>query len=834
MSGNKKQTTLASFFGGKPPPVQKSPNKSPSKSKATTKKAPADSIQKHSNAAEAKEDPAQSSQGSANTSPSSKANGAKLEKENVVTETSDSLKSPLKRKSEETPPITPKRARNARIVESDSDATDVDEDKTTPNETAAIPITEGSSAQTSTPESKIAAKAQSEPTAPLADDEEDLEREVEDAQVLAAAATTASKTLMDTPGVSWKGGSSVPYSALCKTFEKIEDTTKRLQITAYLTAFLKEVIRLSPQDLVACIYLCLNRIGPEYEGKELGIGESILMKAVAQATGRTTQSIKADMDIEGDLGSVAQASKGNQKTIFAPPPLTVSSVLKTLQEIAAITGTSSQALKIAKINKLLVACKDNEPKYLIRSLEGKLRIGLAELTVLPALAHACVLSTSAIKKLSEEKRTLMLAEAAATLKHVYNELPNYDEIIPALLKYGIDGLPERCKLRPGVPLKPMLAHPTKSLTEVLNRFENLTFTCEYKYDGERAQIHLLEDGTMKIYSRNSENLSPKYPDIMESLPKVFKSSVRSFVLDCEAVAWDREKKCILPFQVLSTRKRKDVMTADIQVQVCVFAFDILFLNGEALTTKTLKHRREMLYEHFNEVPGIFTFAKHMESTDVEDIQTFLNLAVEGNCEGLMVKTLEHEASYEPSKRSRNWLKVKKDYLSGVGDTFDLVVIGGYNGRGKRTGWYGGFLLACYDDDKEEYQTICKLGTGFTEEDLAQHVTALNEHKIDKPKPYYDWTDTPGLRPDVWFEPVQVWEIKAADLSISPTHKAAMGLVNPNKGVSLRFPRFLRIREDKKAEQATTAAQEPKHKQYFGPARGLLIGKQLVAYIECPA
>ncbi|KAJ3163168.1 tRNA ligase [Geranomyces michiganensis] len=699
-----------------------------------------------------------------------------------------------------------------------------------------MPIIGDSSSQTDTSEGNLSQKPQSGGTAPCGDDEQVLEDEDEDEQALAAAATTASKTLLDMPSASWKSGSSVPYSALCKTFEKIEDTTKRLQITAYLTAFLKEVIRLSPQDLVACIYLCLNRIGPEYEGKELGIGESILMKAVAQATGRTTQSIKADVDIEGDLGSVAQ----------------------------------SQAQKIAKINKLLVACKDNEPKYLIRSLEGKLRIRLAELTVLPALAHACVLSTPgkyimvAIqlpvplltrflqsgqesfgrKAKGNDGRSSGDLEACLQVWQITissdvafagfnlcpdSELPNYDEIIPALLKYGIEALPDKCKLRPGVPLKPMLAHPTKSLTEVLNRFENLTFTCEYKYDGERAQIHLLDDGSMKIYSRNSENLSPKYPDIMESLPKVrlrllrmrhnatalshkmsamkvIKSNVKSFVLDCEAVAWDREKKCILPFQVLSTRKRKDVTTADIQVQVCVFAFDILFLNGEALTTKTLKHRREMLYEHFNEVPGIFTFAKHMESTDVEDIQTFLNLAVEGNCEGLMVKTLEHEASYEPSKRSRNWLKVKKDYLSGVGDTFDLVVVGAYNGRGKRTGWYGGYLLACYDDDKEEYQTICKLGTGFTEEDLAQHVKALEAHKIDKPKPYYDWTDTPGLRPDVWFEPVQVWEIKAADLSISPTHKAAMGLVNPNKGVSLRFPRFLRIREDKSAEQATTASQ----------------------------
>ncbi|KND00382.1 DNA ligase I, ATP-dependent (dnl1) [Spizellomyces punctatus DAOM BR117] len=635
-----------------------------------------------------------------------------------------------------------------------------------------------------------------------------IEEEVDDAKIAKATAkmvTTGSLT-SKAESLAWKKGSPVPYAALCKTFEQIESTTKRLQILAFLTAFFKDVIQLSPKDLVACIYLCLNRIGPEYEGKELGIGESILVKAVASATGRSAQSIKTDMAQHGDLGTVAQTSRGHQKTMFPPPPLTVVSVYKTLNEIASITGQSSQSLKIGKINKLLVACRDNEPKYLIRSLEGKLRIGLAEQSILQALAHAATLTDSSVVKLSEDKRATVLAEAAATFKHVYNELPNYDEIVPVLLEKGIKELPKYCKLRPGVPLKPMLAHPTKSLTDVLNRFENMTFTCEYKYDGERAQIHLLEYGKIVIYSRNSENLSAKYPDIIEAIPKIPKEGVKSFVLDCEAVAWDRQKQCILPFQVLSTRKRKDVQAADIQVQVCVFAFDLLYLNGEPLTTKHLKDRRDVLYEHFNEVDGVFAFAKHKESSNVEEIQTFLDEAVEGNCEGLMVKTLVQEASYEPSKRSRNWLKVKKDYLSGVGDTFDLVVIGGYIGRGKRTGWYGGYLLACYDEDREEYQSICKIGTGFSEEQLAEHAKFFKDHIIDRPKSYYQWSDTPNLRPDVWFDAVQVWEVKAADLSISPVHKAAIGHVDPNKGISLRFPRFMRVRDDKKPEQATNASQ----------------------------
>ncbi len=383
-------------------------------------------------------------------------------------------------------------------------------------------------------------------------------------------------------------------------------------------------------------------------------------------------------------------------------------------------------------------------------------------------------------------------------------MPDYNVVVPALFANGIEHLEEHCQLTAGVPLKPMLAHPTKSISEVLNRFEGIPFSCEYKYDGERAQIHLLPSGEVMIFSRNCENMTEKYPDIVESISQFIAPGVSSFVLDCEAVAWDLQTKKILPFQVLTTRKRKDVKSEDVTVKVCLFAFDLLFLQGKSLLKEEFAQRREKLHSAFIPTAGAFEFARSMDSSSVEEMAAFLEEAIAGNCEGLMVKTLRQDSSYEPSRRSRKWLKVKKDYIDGIGDSLDLTVIGGYTGKGKRTGTFGGYLLACYDAEEEEFQAICKIGTGFSDADLAQQFEFFSSKVLSQPKSYYKVSE--AIKPDVWFEPVQVWEVKAADFSLSPIYPAAVGLVDEGKGISLRFPRFIRVREDKSAEESTSSPQ----------------------------
>ncbi|VWU50409.1 DNA ligase I, putative [Hepatocystis sp. ex Piliocolobus tephrosceles] len=385
------------------------------------------------------------------------------------------------------------------------------------------------------------------------------------------------------------------------------------------------------------------------------------------------------------------------------------------------------------------------------------------------------------------------------------ELPNIELIIQNLLNGDdMNTLNKKCTVKPGIPVQPMLAKPTKGVQEVLDRFNNVTFTCEYKYDGERAQIHYIDKDNIKIFSRNLETMTEKYPDVIQIVKDQINENATGCIIDSEVVAYDIENKKILPFQVLTTRKRKDVDIENIKVKICLFPFDLICCNNVSIIKEPLEIRRKLLYSLLKCKEGVLVYAIHSEMNNIEDMDTFLQDAIENNCEGLMVKTLLENASYEPSRRSLNWLKVKKDYVEGLSDSVDLVPIAGYYGKGKRSGVYGAFVLATYNSETENFQTVCKAGTGFSDENLNTLYELLNDKIIPNKKSYYEVSDK--LNPDVWFDAHYVWEVKAADLSLSPVHTAAIGVYDDDKGIGLRFPRFLRLREDKNAEQATTSQQ----------------------------
>ena len=598
---------------------------------------------------------------------------------------------------------------------------------------------------------------------------------------------------------------ALQYRELAACLDDIGSTTKRLEITKYMSDFIRAVLKKSPASLAQCLYLSINKLGPDHDNIELGVGDSLLIKAIAQSTGRTPEKIKKDFKDSGDLGDLAMAAKGAQKTLgfgAKPKPLSVPDIFETLRKIADCKGNGSQQERVNLIKGLLIRAVGSEAKFIIRHCQGKLRIGMSDKTVLAACAHAFAQTVVGPDGVGTDRQFRGGADKAKekaehVLKQVFCSLPDWGVVLPVMIEAGDkweEVLPEKCFLTPGVPIHPMLAKPTKGISEVLDRFAGVDFTCEYKYDGERAQVHLLEDGTVKIFSRSSLDDTHKFTEVVESFASCVADGVTSCIIDSECVAYDLEKQTILPFQDLSKRKKKLAEGEKQTIAVALFAFDLIYLNGKSLIKETLRERRELLHKNIKHVEGKMHFASYSDGKDTEEIQKFLDDSIAGNCEGLMVKSLDGpDSSYEPANRSQNWLKVKKDYVDGLTDSFDLVPIGAWRGKGKRTGVYGGYLLACYDEDEEVYQTICKIGTGFSDEALKNLTEQMQPHIIAEPPGYYSYGEGPNVTPDVWFSPATVWEVMAADLSISPTHQAAAGLVDETKGISLRFPRYLRTR-----------------------------------------
>jgi DNA ligase-1 len=445
----------------------------------------------------------------------------------------------------------------------------------------------------------------------------------------------------------WNAGEIVPYSVLVEAFTAIEATTKRLEITAILVKLFRSVIALTPDDLIPTVYLTCNKLAPEYAGVEIGLGDSLLQKALQNSMGSNIKHIKKKYEELGDLGKVALLLAKGKRSLFGykTKPLTIRNVLAQYRLIAHTKGSGSEEVKRGKISKMLSDAKGAEACFLVRGLQGKLRIGLAEQTVLTALSQAIAITPSASTldtRLKQSKETIdkYIQNSTDTVKQAFSECPSYDKLCTALLEGGIAELPERCHLSPGIPVKPMLAKPTKGVGEVLKRLEGIQFTCEWKYDGERGQIHLCPDGSYKIFSRNSEDNTKKYPDLIQMMPGTIRKygevdatkedssssasssassssdavavkavaggedgtpMVTSCIIDSEVIAIDRETGQLLPFQILSTRARKGSNLEDIKVEVVMTAFDLLFLNGKSLLKETLTERRRLLKSHFKEV-----------------------------------------------------------------------------------------------------------------------------------------------------------------------------------------------------------------------------------------
>ena len=593
--------------------------------------------------------------------------------------------------------------------------------------------------------------------------------------------------------------------------ENSKDAVKELLSNLFI-----KIINEYPQDLPKVYYFLSSKVGPEYISPEFGIGEGILEKIVGKVIGISDKQLKEKLIETGDLGIVACEGKKNVKTMDAfsnfikigpKKKLSISQVMKTYKNVAIKKGKSSQEEKIKILCDLMFKAESEELKFLVRSLQKSLKIGASFKTILNSLARSI---TKLLKNKIDEKEIYRILLASK------NQLSDEDiffghiiELIQKKNEKNFSDLINLCHIRCGIPVNPQLARPTTGIKVIFERFEDTPFTCEYKYDGFRGQIHYFEKKT-QIFSRNLENMTETYPDIVEFIDNFIKESaeqknkkVSSFILDCEMVAYDKKNDKILPFQQLTTRSRKNVDLSTITIHVCMFCFDILLLNDEILINKTLRERRKYLYETFTESQYI-QFAKHLDSGDEQEMEAFMTESVNAGCEGLIIKAIDKNSEYMPGQRNFNWLKLKKDYLdTSLGDSIDLVIIGASYGKGKRKGLYGSFLLACYNDDNETYETVTMTGGGLKDTQLEELYNKLKEIILPKAPSNYKLGK---VEPDVVFEAKIVIEVKTADLSMSPIYTAGYDLTPDHRGVSLRFPRFQRTRDDKKPFEACTSEE----------------------------
>ncbi|KAL7281676.1 hypothetical protein ACG7TL_004993 [Trametes sanguinea] len=647
---------------------------------------------------------------------------------------------------------------------------------------------------------------------------------------------------LDSTSHAWPEGAPVPYSFLAHTLATLSGTRSRIAKLDTLTNALRTICRHHPASLLPALYLCSNTLSPPYSPVELGLGPSIISKAIQHVSGLSSAALKRLYNRTGDPGDVAFEAKSNVRTLIPHPPLLITGVYDALMKIAGAKGSGAAKTKQAIVEKLLVAAKGEETRFLVRTLCQNLRVGAVR-TSLAALARAMVLTPPAAvsaairedspfyirpeivaavkplvgkKKVSDEARDALNAtylRAESLIKRVYVQHPNYDHIVRALLEGWLDELTERLPLTVGIPLLPTLGSPTRSLDEIYERLGFLPFTAEFKYDGQRAQIHATRaQGTkhfVKIFSRHLEDMTDK-ADVVSLVDELFNSNsqTQSFIMDSEIVAIDPGTGELKTFQDLSNRARKDVKLDDVKVSVCVFAFDIMFLDGQLLLERPFRERRSLLRTRFppyippQKGAARFDHVKSVESEDGrEAVEDFWQTAVNSSSEGLMVKLLDSgevleepaqnldrprrkplPATYEPDKRTSAWLKLKKDYVVGLGDSLDLVPVGAWHGNGRKAQWWSPILLAVWDPDAQKLVAVCKCMSGFTDA-------------------FYKRPS--GLKPEVYFKPQEVWEIRGADITISPVSVAALGLVSQTRGLSLRFPRFISIREDKGIENAST-------------------------------
>jgi ATP-dependent DNA ligase I len=650
-------------------------------------------------------------------------------------------------------------------------------------------------------------------------------------------------------------GMEVQFSELAEAYQRIEALSGRLEMTDELSGLLQDK---TPEATEIIIRLTKGEVRPGYLGLDLGLAEKLAMKALYLVTMVPLDEIEELSNQSGDIGLLAEIvmKRKKQMSLFHQP-LTIERVFNNLERIAIAKGKSSQDLKLKLVAEMLHDSSPEEAKYIARIVCGKMRLGIADMTVIDSLSYlyspgfeeACekiresgsladhtemieTLLTRKTRSLNElleflkkkrKQKESGIEESYQILEHlkqrildnreglvrIFNVHPDLGNIGKILAESGMRKVLEM-GVEPGIPLRAMLGERLTSVEDILEKMGGRS-AFEYKYDGLRIQAHIFDDGGRRIvrmFSRQLEDITDQFPDVRTSIERSFVG--RNAIIEGECVPVDPESGNFLPFQKISRRRgRKFELEEKIEeIPVLLVMFDCLFKDDVDLTQKPYLERRNSLAEVFRGLISDSRSGTGLSLSRMEIIEDpvsgsdFFDKALDEGCEGVMAKNISESSVYQAGSRGWLWIKYKQDYRTELSDTLDLVVIGAFHGTGRRGGTYGALLMAVLDDEENVFRTVCKLGSGFNDDNLRDLVELIDGIRGERNEV---WKDVDSrMEPDVFTYPKIVLEVLAAEITFSPIHTCSYGKLKEGTGLALRFPRFTgRFRDDKGKMDATT-------------------------------
>ncbi len=573
------------------------------------------------------------------------------------------------------------------------------------------------------------------------------------------------------------------FSELVTYLKKLEDTSSQNAMIGILSRLFRDA---GPEEIGIICYFLVGQIAAGYEEVTLDMGEKKVITAISLAIDKDEETLKSRLGEVGDLGTVIEGFDVSPRTKFAEEfspvhPLTITGLHEGLSRIASVSGEGSDQTKIHILASLLAAATPEERRYIVRLVTGTMRMGVGDMTVLDGLAVAFLGSK----------------DQRPPLEHAYNICSDLGYVATTLRQRGISGV-KRIRITLNRPLRPMLAQRVSRMEEIREKIPSQRIAVEEKYDGERIQAHKNGDD-VHLFSRRLTNVTTQFPDVVEQVRKHLRTE--RAVVDGEAVAYDRRNGTYEPFQTLMQRRRTYHITEYVkEIPVRYVVFDLVYCDGESLLETSYPERRNSL-EKIVDPSDLIAVSGRTVAQTLDEIQTYFLDCIHRGLEGVICKSMADNAVYEAGARSWQWIKWKQTYGSELPDTLDLVVIGGYQGRGKRKGTFGSLLCATYRPEEDVFETVCGLGAGFTDEQLEEMPVKFSEIQVDeKPTRYRVKKEK---YPDHWFKPVYVLEVLGSEITRSPMHTCNWD-EEAGKGMAVRFPRFIRWRPEKSPEQATTS------------------------------